>query len=248
MKKIITNLLLVLSALVVFCFASTANAAINFDASSTNGGAIASTTASTTITVGSGSNELLLIFLQNANTATATSITVNGVPATLAVQKINASRDSEIWYATSTASGVANVSTTVSKSGTHIVETLASFFGISQINPFLSESSSTSGSVTLNASSGYLVVEGNGSTGSGPTSTVNAAQIAFSTTTLNSNIFGVSSYLIATTTASYTVGWNDPGNNVEAGAVFGSAIIPPTSDVTISSGVTIGKNGGVTIK
>ncbi len=140
-------------------------ATITLDATSTKAfsGTI-QTVVTSTITVGSGSNELLVISIANGNSsATTTTVTVDGVSATQAVISRNGTRNSSLWYVKGLSAGTHNISSTYSTANLVSISA-ASFFGVNQTVPLDATSSviATSANVssTLTTSvAGDLIVD-----------------------------------------------------------------------------------------
>jgi RHS repeat-associated protein len=138
--------------------ATTTTAGITLDATSTAKISSASV-ATSTISVGSGPNELLAILIANGNiSATTTGVTVDGVSAKQASLLRNGTQNASVWYVAGLSSGTHNVSTTHSTS-TQIALTLASFFGINQSSTI--DATSTK-NATSNAPSSSVVTSGVG--------------------------------------------------------------------------------------
>lgn len=114
-----------------FFLAPKAHAAISFDASSTSVYS-GSATNTSTITIGSGSNEALFMCF-SSGAQTLNSVTVNGLPATLIGGTNAGSRNAWLYFLLNVHAGTANVSS--SWSGTTaggMIDT--SLFGVAQLD------------------------------------------------------------------------------------------------------------------
>jgi hypothetical protein len=133
--------------LAVSCIPLFAHAAISFDASSS---VAVGTTATTTITIGSGTNRMLIITAVNgASGATGTTVSVNGTDATLLFATSTAARSCAIFYYPAPPSGVVNVSSSNPTASSWILA--SSYAGVNQSTPFDVTTSGSVGSPTTNA-------------------------------------------------------------------------------------------------
>lgn len=235
-------------------FTPHAQAAISFDASSTK--AVTTSTASfvvsSTLSVGTGNNELFVVAVQ-ADNCTTTAVTIGGISASEAVT-LGSTRSSAIWYTTGISSGVINVSTTFSTSvSSGVIVTDESYFGVAQSLTLDATSSMNliSGAnllitTTTTSFPNDWIVDSNAITGSTVTSTYNASQIALLLGFHNAGVFGSTSYLSTTSTNQYAIGYIGTQNMSEVAAAFKPVVswsyyssITVTSTNSIASGTNI---------
>lgn len=122
--------------LILLLFASTAHAAITFDATSSSPFFTSSSTMQWAHTVGAGSNSVLIVVATQNNSSTGVSY--DGMALTKIIQTTipaDGSERTEIWYLVNPPSGTHNVSTTFSSAFTAGQDGSYSFFGVSQTNP-----------------------------------------------------------------------------------------------------------------
>lgn len=229
-------------------FAPKTKAAIIFDASSTVGFKAVSAVTST-ITVGTGSNQLLVISIgtgDNFTIVTSTIVTVDGVSATLAVQEASVStRISSVWYITGISSGVHNVTTTFSGSTQGMVA-LSSFFGAKQSS--LIDSVATSAASSNNPSttiftifSNDLIVDGTGKSLVRTTTGIGSGQVSIAQDVPSSvNLFnGNSSYNILTTLGSTNISYTLSGSSAYSMSVVAFEAAPITTYLITGGSTTI---------
>jgi hypothetical protein len=145
MKSVFQNIILPIFAVVAIIFifviggrakppqTAQASWSITFDVSSTLAFSKV-TTATTTITVGTGADELLVISIAASSTP-ATGVSVDGHAATKAIATSTTGQDAEIWYylnATSSATHTVSSTFGANASGTLII---SSYFGVNQATP-----------------------------------------------------------------------------------------------------------------
>lgn len=126
-------------------------AALILDATSSKG-ISAGTTVTSTITVGTGTNQCLIIAEGGSNTS-STGMTVNGVSATLALQHTGNAKDAEIWFYMNAPTGTVTVSTTIGVS-TNFGMAITSLFNCNYDQPL--EVTTSTNATTVNHPSSTL--------------------------------------------------------------------------------------------
>lgn len=218
-------------ALLGFCFAPQAHAAISFDASSSKAFTGVQTVTST-ITVGSGSNEMLAIIF--ALSSQPTAVKVDGNNANFAVAT---DAGAAIYYVTGLSAGSHSVSSTFSVNANGDIG-LESLFGVNQSTPL--DATSTNNGTSNSPSVGVTTFVANDwvldatEYATTRTSTAAGAGQVFVFRDVGTTRALTSSYLVTTSTQNYnssytlsaSVAWNDMQAAFEPAATVSSAPTP----------------------
>jgi hypothetical protein len=231
-------------------------AAISFDASS-SAGFSGATTATGTITVGSGSNEMLIGELIGGNAGFSNpSMTVDGNSATLVIAvTVGTNRSDAMWYYPNLSAGSHTVSTTWTTALQGILS-INSFFGVKQSSTV--DATSTSNNSSANPSSnlttsvaGDLVIDGTTKLKSQNTTALGGSQAALVLDAGSGAIWnGDASYYTTSTIGSvnsqYTLAGSGNWQMIQAAfeAASGSSSPSPSSTLALSGG-TLQLSGGV---
>lgn len=220
--------------LALFLLAPIANAAITFDASSTSA-TQAGTTGSGSITMGSGSNGIVLICLA-MNSGVTSTLAIGAGTGTQIAHKVQGAKASDLYYFLTSSAGVVNATATTGGS-TNKVLGMETFFGVNQSTPI--EASTTFGATTQFPSSsittvtvGDFVVDclASAATSTSP----NAGQTA-STQNAAANPFIGMSYKSVPVAGVTTTGWTLGASAVAAYANV--AIVPAAGATTTTAAV-----------
>lgn len=253
MKKTALGLF-VLSLGPCILFPLAANAAITFDAFSTVKTFSALSTVSSSITVGSGNNQLLVLTFSENSPIGPTSVTIDGNAITrLATSTANAPASGNsvlMYYTTGLSQGLHNASVTWAANKSGNLE-LSSYFGVAQTNTVDATSSSqsnpgnvaNSSSTITTATANDIIVDATGKTKSDSVSSViNGNQVLIISNQGVNGQFGDSSYMLTTSTNTYKTGYNYASNttSTQVDAAFKPAngdVAPPTPNpMAFSSG------------
>ncbi|HVM76939.1 MAG TPA: fibronectin type III domain-containing protein [Candidatus Paceibacterota bacterium] len=190
-------------------------ATITFDASSTAIRSAGTSVNTTTITVGSGANNIIVIELgTGAVTASSTGVTVDGNAATRIVQKSNGPRDAELWYYLNASAGSHSVSSSFTVNCQSVL-TVSSFFGVNQSSPL--DTYSSKAAISTNPSSTVTTANVNemivDATNMATTTTaIGPGQNSIVANVTTSGIRQNASYFIGSTPGTYTTQYTGQGS------------------------------------
>jgi hypothetical protein len=208
-------------------FAPRAYAAITLDSSSTKAvtGGVGVFNVTSSITVGTGSNELLLLEVivnNNSGSPDTVTSTINGVVPTAyytATTTNAAGVTIKYFYLTGLSAGTYKATTTYNNQGPHGLVSMSSYFGVKQSNPFEATATISSNSNTINVSNTITTLTANDwlidalseNLGTSQTPSPATGQTKIGTEAGDSDSGGIASYYPTSTVGAVKEGWTMSG-------------------------------------